>query len=378
MSLWPKKVPRLPKRRLRRHRPAPPQELQSALPALPSEVGRPHWWWLGTRRRAVGIVLSAASIWLLGLAFGVFPLAPAGNRELHLFFSLPRDASTPLADALRTGKVFMALEVASEADTLPPEPFASLLNTDTYRPLRGQFVQLYVSFWQDRDFKVPARFDSPTERLLTLDLQTDQALDVADTNARRPFTPVVAQPAQKNFYVYRMTTSSEPLSKLGAARTFNRQTGWYEGHIARFLLTLQRPLKAGKGLAQLEVRQIVQLHRDDFKGLRVRLGNELQYDRGFEDVRLLVGVDDEGAPGRIGSTATSGYRKAVVERSFDGTEVFGGIAVLSAFGTHAARKDLLDFLLIALGAIFGVAVTWVLDPVSGRRYPRNGVAKSSA
>lgn len=370
MSLWPMKGPRLPKRRLRRPRPGAPHELQSTLPALPSEAGRPYWWWPGTRRRVIGIALSAASIWLLGLAFGVFPLAPAGSRELHLFFSLPRDASTPLANALRAGKMFMALEVASEADTLPPEPFASMLNTDTDRPLRGQFVRLYVSFWQDRAFKVPARFDSPTERLLTLDLHTDQALDVASTNARRPFTPVVAKPAQKNFrlqYVYRMTTSSEPLSKPGAARTFDLQTGWDEGHIARFLLTLQRPLKAGKGLAQLEVRQIVQLHRDDFKGLRVRLGNELQYDRAFEDVRLIVGVDDEGAPGRIGSTATSGYRKAVVERTFDGTEVFGGIAVLSAFGTHAARKDLLDFLLIALGAVFGVAVTWVLDPGSGRR-----------
>ncbi len=370
MSLWPKKGPRMPKRHLRRHRPGLPQDLQSALLPLPSEAGRPYWWWPGARRRVVGIVVSAVSMWLLGLAFGVLPPASPGDRELRLFFSLPRDASTPLANALRTGKVFMALEVASDVDTLPPEPFSSLLNTDTRSLLTGQFVRLYVSFWQDRAFKVPARFDFPTERLLTFDLLSDRELDVAYMNAARPFTPVVPQPALKHAgspYAYRMTTSSESLNKPVGAWTFDLQTGWHEGHIARFLLRLQRPLKAGKGLAQLDVLQVVQLNHDDFKGLRVRLGNELQYDRGFEDVRLLVGVDDEGAPGRIGSTDVHfGHRKAVVERTFDGTEVFA-IAALSASGTHAARKDLLDFLLIALGAVFGVAITWVLDPGSGRR-----------
>lgn len=372
MSLWPRNGPRLPKRRLRRHRPGPPQELQPAPPALPSEAVRPYWWWPGTRRRVVGIVLSAASMWLLGIAFGLLPLAPAGNRDFTLFFSLPPDASTPLANAIRTGEVFMALKVVSEADTLPPEPFASLLSDDPNRHLitKSQFVRLYVSFWQDRDFKVPAQFHSPAERLLTLDMHTEQEVDVASTNAHRIFTPVVAKPAQKNVrlpYAYRMTTSSEPLNKPTGAWTLDLQTGWDEGHIARFLLILQRPLNASRGLARMEFGQIVNLNFDDFKGLRVQLSNELQYDRGFEDVRLLVGVDEKGAPGRIGITSAFGGR-AVVERTFDGTDdVSAGIAVLSALGTHAARKDLLDFLLIALGAVFGVAITWVLDPGSGRR-----------
>lgn len=365
MSIWRKKGVRLPKGRLSKHRPRPPQSLQGAPQSLPSAPPRPYWWWPGTRRRVVGIVVSAVSLWLLAVSFGVLQPTPAGDRHLRLFFSVPRDISTPLAKAITSGKVFLRLEVSSEADTLPPEPFASLARVGPEGQLDGRFLHLYLSFWQDREFKIPAQFASPADRLLTLDVHTDRALDIEDMNAFKPRTRVMAWPTEMDVslpYSYRMTTSNEPLK----ISVFDIQSGWDNLHIAKFRLMLQRPLKTGKGLAQLEVQQTVSLDYDDFKGLRVRLSNEMLYDRGFEDVRILVGVEDEGSPGRIGSTNASNYRKAVVERTFDGNETFGGVAVLSAQGTHAARKDLLDFMLIALGAVFGVAITWVLDPGSSR------------
>lgn len=315
-----------------------------------SNVGNPLLKFARRRRREIGSVLVAClSLWTVGVLTGLFDRGDDAPN-LALIVDIPEGTRGGLNYALSRGLVFASIELISRVEATPCWQHAPMQFLKPKRLLTDKFGYsvVRVSLWRDKELtlpldSLPSEVDSddfsielastrtlqdiPSDRSIKLEHYEQQREEIGPTPATRP--------------VYTLTDKAKLIQHQYAVL---------------FRLDFTSKLDGGRGLATLIWRQALTAKGE-------KPGTPLNFLKSTSTVIFDPKFDDVHSPSTANGLSKSDGVSSVSADS--PTSPFSWpVAIASMRGTDSEAKDLVDFVVFAMAALFGAAAAALFDVVT--------------
>lgn len=306
-------------------------------------------------RASVSCLVAILSLWIVAIATGL-PDSGQSSRDLNVGIDLDpiNPPSNSLAGAIRAREVFASVTLDSRAIAGAPPPFDLIFKTakGPAAVSEGE-ANLSVSFWRDAKYTSPIHELSNSDHRLEFLLVSDREIQpMSDGNVSiRPITKeeLAATSTVANRFSfgqpYLVTVADSP--DLGPLL---EKTLTYE-----IDLKFSHPLDGTKGLAQFEWHQSLRvMHSPDTTFGAV---NRANFERRIDDVRTLAGAAVDQDP-----VVRTSYILTTVSEETEDTEAAAFVPLeVTIHGADTSRKDLVDFVVFGMAALFGAAAATLFE-----------------
>ncbi|SAL52757.1 hypothetical protein AWB72_05634 [Caballeronia concitans] len=343
---------RAPKR-LRR-----PREVLATRPASltrvePSATGvEQHSAWIRAIASALAVTLS---LWVVSYVTGV-PDFGRATRDLNFGVDLdPTSAHDGyLVNAIEKGEIFVTVSLDTQVMAKAPAPFGELLRlVESREPSaieEGQ-AKLTLQFWRDRKLH-PVEVLPNNDHKIELLVVSDREIQPAD-EGNVSIKPVSVE-GLKSFKIFNRFSFGHPY-------LVTVTDGFYLGPLLQKTLSYDinlrfaSPLNGQNGLAQFEWHQAFRVMHSPTATFGAV--NRVNFLSRIDDVRTLTGAAADVEP----AVRTYGRLTEVSEVTAD-TEASGFEPLeVTVRGTDTGRKDLVDFVVFGMAAVFGAAASVLFE-----------------
>jgi hypothetical protein len=309
-----------------------------------------------TRTIASALVL-ILSLWVVSYVTGV-PDFGRPTRELKLGVDLdPTSAHDGyLVKAIEKGEFFVTLSLDTQIMAKAPAPFGGLLrlveSRESFAIDEGQ-AKLTLQVWRDRNLHPIEELPNSDHRIEFL-IVSDREIQSVDKGN------VTIRPVSE-----KQLASSKIFNRFGFGHPYlvTVTDGFYDGPLLGKTLAYDidlrfvSPLNGQNGLAQFEWHQAFLIMHSPTATFGAV--NDVNFLSRIDDVRTLTGAAADVEPtirtfGRL--TEVSESTADTEASSFEPLEV-------TVRGADTGRKDLVDFVVFGMAAVFGAAASVLFESV---------------
>lgn len=322
----------------------------------------------------ITLSLAISTLWIVANLIGVDLFAGHSPAELSIELAVPRAdmSDESYMGRVSKNKLYISVELSSSVRTdivkqlvgmslrLSPKNKAS-------KELDAGTASIHVGFFDDKLLSQVAKKKIGEETKMKFIIYSNRELI---TNEH----PEPHRPEQ--YKVIRTPTldADEVHSFNGAAKARPRlayivESDFYQWASPNSTLEawipihFMQPLEAQTGLAQLEWRQSIAIVFGYYAIHKI--GSRVSFDRGFDDIKVSSASGLERSPSTLVGFPAEGWTSVEATNSFGAFQP-GKPQPPVELEVHAAssrRKDLLDFIVFGLAALFGAAIAVLTDSV---------------
>lgn len=316
-----------------------------------------------TWRTVASAITVSTSLWIVAAASGIVDSA---SHELEIGVDLdPLFGSAKRSDTLTkkilNRELFIGVELTSNLTADPPPLFNAFYPKE--RSPNHFFVDegaanIEISLWKDDKFSVPITDPGPDNIAVEFLLMCSREIVPVDAT---PKNSLSIQKLSKDDFAKRNISNR---FQSGSAYWVKVSQGFYAGPLLssgyRYNIPIHfvRPLDAGKGLAQLEWHQTVDLRWA--ANTNYAVGNLSSFRPRFDDVRILRNPAIEKFP----ATTVTDILYTVGGYTNDARSYLLEPPAFSVRAVDSRRKDIVDFLLFSMAALFGAAAAALFDSIT--------------
>ncbi|WP_143754726.1 hypothetical protein [Caballeronia concitans] len=295
------------------------------------------------------------SLWVVSYVTGV-PDFGRATRDLNFGVDLdPTSAHDGyLVNAIEKGEIFVTVSLDTQVMAKAPAPFGELLRlVESREPSaieEGQ-AKLTLQFWRDRKLH-PVEVLPNNDHKIELLVVSDREIQPAD-EGNVSIKPVSVE-GLKSFKIFNRFSFGHPY-------LVTVTDGFYLGPLLQKTLSYDinlrfaSPLNGQNGLAQFEWHQAFRVMHSPTATFGAV--NRVNFLSRIDDVRTLTGAAADVEP----AVRTYGRLTEVSEVTAD-TEASGFEPLeVTVRGTDTGRKDLVDFVVFGMAAVFGAAASVLFE-----------------